>query len=51
VLFEHTGAGCRAQHAKHPWSWVLWSRFVLLVDAYMRSFVAADVRTLLAHAM
>jgi hypothetical protein len=51
VLFEHTGAGCRAQHAKHPWSWVLWSRFVLLVDADMRSFVAADVRTLLVHAM
>ena len=47
VLFEHTGAGCRAQHAKHPWSWVLWSRFVLLVDADMRSYVAADLRTLL----
>ena len=49
VLFEHTGAGCRAQHAKHRWSWVLWSRFVLLVDAEMRSFAAADIRTLLAH--
>jgi hypothetical protein len=50
VLFEHTGAGCRAQHAKHRWSWVLWSRFVLLVDADMRSFAAADIRTLLGHA-
>jgi hypothetical protein len=49
VLFEHTGAGCRQQHAKHPWSWVLWSRFVLLVDAEMRSYVAADLRTLLTH--
>lgn len=50
VLFEHTGAGCRAQHLKHGWSWVLWSRFVLLVDADMQAFVAADLRTLLAHA-
>jgi len=50
VLFEHTGAGCRQQHAKHPWSWVLWSRFVLLVDADMRSYVAADLRTLLCRA-
>lgn len=49
VLFEHTGAGCRAQHAKHPWSWVLWSRFVLLVDADMRSYAAADIRTLLSR--
>jgi len=49
VLFEHTGAGCRAQHARHARSWVLWSRFVLLVDAEMRSFAAADIRTLLAH--
>jgi hypothetical protein len=50
VLFEHTDAGCLQQHAKHPWSWVLWSRFVLLVDAEMRSYVAADLRTLLTHA-
>ena len=50
VLFEHTGAGCRQQHAKHRWSWVLWSRFVLLVDADMRSYVAADARTLLCRA-
>jgi hypothetical protein len=50
VLFEHTGAGCRAQHARHRWSWVLWSRFVLLVDADMRSYVAADARTLLCRA-
>jgi hypothetical protein len=49
VLFEHTGAGCRAQHAKHRWSWVLWSQFVLLVDADMRAFVAADIRTLLSR--
>jgi hypothetical protein len=49
VLFEHTGAGCRAQHAKYPYSWVLWSSFVLLVDADMRSYVASDVRTLLLH--
>ena len=49
VLFEHTGAGCRAQHRKHSWSWVLWSRFVILVNTEMRSFVAADIRTLLAH--
>jgi hypothetical protein len=50
VLFEHTGAGCRQQHAKHRWSWVLWSRFVLLVDADMRCYVASDARTLLARA-
>jgi len=50
VLFEHTGAGCRPQHAKHRCSWVLWSRFVLLVDADMRSYVAADARTLLCRA-
>jgi hypothetical protein len=50
VLFEHTGAGCRSQHARHRCSWVLWSRFVLLVDADMQAFVAADLRTLLTHA-
>lgn len=50
VLFEHTGAGCRSQHAKHVFSWVLWSHFVLLVDAEMRSYVASDVRTLLSYA-
>jgi hypothetical protein len=54
VLFEHTGAGCRKQHAKHAWSWVFWSHFVqllvLLVDAEMRSYVAAHIRTLLCHA-
>jgi len=50
VLFEHTGAGCRARHACHKRCWVLWSRFVLLVDADMRSFAAADIRTLLEHA-
>ena len=49
VLFEHTGAGCRARHACHKRCWVLWSRFVLLVDADMRSFAAADIRTLLEH--
>ena len=51
VLFEHTGAGCRPVHARHKWSWVLWSRFVLLVDADMRAFVAADVRALLSKAV
>jgi hypothetical protein len=50
VLFEHTGAGCRSQHAKHQWSWVLWSRFVLLVNADMQTFVARDLRTLATHA-
>lgn len=50
VLFEHTGAGCRSRHARHRCSWVLWSRFVLLVDADMQAFVAADLRTLLTHA-
>ena len=52
VLFEHTGAGCRAQHAKHQCSWVLWSTFVLLVDSNMQAYVAADIRSLLsvAHA-
>jgi hypothetical protein len=51
VLFEHTGAGCRRAHAKHKWSWVLWSHFVLLVDSEMRSYVATDVRTLAHHAV
>jgi hypothetical protein len=51
VLFEHTGAGCRHEHAKHPWSWVLWSHFVLLVDSDMQPYVAADARTLLGHAV
>jgi hypothetical protein len=50
VLFEHTGAGCRKQHARHRCSWVLWSRFVLLIDADMQAFVATDLRTLLTHA-
>ena len=50
VLFEHTGAGCRQQHAKHRWSWVLWSCFVLLVDADIRSYVAAEAHTLLCRA-
>jgi hypothetical protein len=48
VLFEHTGAGCRRAHAKHKWSWVLWSHFVLLVDSKMQCYVARDVR-MLAH--
>lgn len=47
VLFEHTGAGCRAVHARHKWTWVLWSRFVMLVDADMRTYVASDIRALL----
>jgi len=50
VLFEHTGAGCRAQHAKYPWSWVVWSKYVLLVDNKMSSFVATDLRALLSLA-
>lgn len=50
VLFEHTGAGCRQQHAQYRWSWVLWSHFVLLVDSEMRSYVATDLRTLLGLA-
>jgi len=50
VLYEHTGAGCRARHACHKFCWVLWSRFVLLVNADMHSFAAADIRTLLGHA-
>jgi hypothetical protein len=51
VLFEHTGAGCRSAHAKHKWSWVLWSHFVLLVDSEMRCYVATDARTLVHHAV
>jgi hypothetical protein len=51
VLFEHTGAGCRSEHAKHKWSWVLWSHFVLLVDSEMRSYVATDARTLVHYAV
>ena len=47
VLFEHTGAGCRSAHARHKWSWVLWSRFVLLDDGEMRPHAAADIRSLL----
>lgn len=50
VLFEHTGDGCRAQHAKQPCSWVLWSSFVLLVDCNMQAYVAADIRSLLSVA-
>ena len=46
VLFEHTGAGCRSVHAKHTWSWVLWSHFLLLVDKNMKCYVAADARVL-----
>lgn len=48
VLCEHTGAGCRSEHAKHQWSWVLWCKFVVLVDRDMRCYVAADARTLLS---
>lgn len=47
VLFEHTGAGWRREHAKHPWSWILWSHFVVLVSNDMRTYVANDLRTLL----
>jgi hypothetical protein len=50
VLFEHTGAGCRIEHARYKYSWVLWSHFVFMVDADMQAFVAADLRTLLKHA-
>lgn len=50
VLFEHTGAGWRPQHAKQRWSWVLWSNFVVLVGSDMHAYVAADVRTLLSVA-
>ena len=46
VLFEHTGAGCLSVHAKHTWSWVMWSNFLLLVDSQMKSYVAADARSL-----
>jgi hypothetical protein len=51
VLFEHTGAGCRSEHAKHRWSWVLWSHFVLLVDNKMQTYVASDARMLVHHAV
>lgn len=47
VLFEHTGAGSRTEHALHRHAWVLWSRFVLLVDHNLNSYVAYDLRTLL----
>ena len=46
ILFEHTGAGCKSVHAKHKWSWVLWSHFLLLVDKNMKCYVAADARSL-----
>ena len=48
VLFEHTGAGHRATHARHRWAWVLWQHFVLLVDADMQVFTALDARALAA---
>ena len=50
VLYEHTGAGCRLEHANHDWSWVLWCNFALLVDKLIQGYVAFDPRTLLWHA-
>lgn len=47
VLCEHTGAGHRATHAQHAWSWVLWAQYVFLVDRDMKAYVADDLRTLL----
>ena len=47
VLCEHTGAGHRATHAQHKWSWVLWAQYVFLVDGEMKVYVADDLRTLL----
>ena len=49
VFYEHTGAGFRTEHAKHSWSWILWSNFVVLVDKDMQAYVAADARTLLSR--
>jgi hypothetical protein len=48
VLFEHTGAGHRRTHAQHAWAWVLWTDFVLLVDAQMGVSAAIDARALAA---
>lgn len=47
VLYEHTGAGCRATHAMHEYAWTVLGPFILLVDANMQSYCARDLRTLL----
>ena len=47
VLCEHTGAGYKATHAQHKWSWVLWAQYVFLVDREMKVYAADDLRTLL----
>ena len=44
VLCEHTGAGHRATHAQHKWSWVLWTQYVFLVDGEMKVYVATCAR-------
>ena len=46
VLYEHTGAGHAATHAKHPRAWVVWDRFVLQVDSAMNVRYAEDLRAL-----
>ena len=46
VLFENTGAGHAAAHARHPRAWVVWAGFVLLVHSDMRVRCAPDLRAL-----
>jgi hypothetical protein len=47
VLYEHTGAGLRAAHERHPFAWVVLGAFVVLVDGGMQSYCGDDLRALL----
>lgn len=47
VLYEHTGAGLREAHERHPFAWVVLGSYVVLVDRQMQSYAAKDLRSLL----
>lgn len=47
VLYEHTGAGLREAHERHPFAWVVLGSCVVLVDRQMQSYAAKDLRSLL----
>ena len=46
VFYEHTGGCCLHEHAKHEWSWLMLSGFVLLVRRDGKMFAAEDLRSL-----
>lgn len=54
ILYEHTGAGHCLEHAKHRMSFVVFNKFVLLVDANMQAWWHSNLRHMFSfclHAM